>query len=69
MGSLDGKVALVTGAGRGLGRACAHLFARDGACVVVAEINEETGQPTGRSASFLGVEFQALRYSDLIHQK
>ena len=48
MGSLDGKVALVTGAGRGLGRACAQLFARDGACVVVAEINEETGEETAR---------------------
>lgn len=33
------------------------------------EVSEETGQPTGRSASFLGVEFQALQYSDLIHQK
>lgn len=32
------------------------------------EVSEETGTPTGRSASFLGVEFQALQYSDLIHQ-
>ncbi|HVC25094.1 MAG TPA: SDR family oxidoreductase [Acidimicrobiales bacterium] len=35
MGELDGKVAIITGAGRGLGRAHAHLFAAEGACVVV----------------------------------
>lgn len=33
------------------------------------EVSEETGEPTGREASFLGVKFQALQYSDLIHQK
>lgn len=33
------------------------------------EVSEETREPTGRSASFLGVEFQALQYSDLIDQK
>jgi hypothetical protein len=41
----------------------------NGKVLKYVEINEETGQPTGRSASFLGVEFQALQYSDLIHQK
>jgi NAD(P)-dependent dehydrogenase (short-subunit alcohol dehydrogenase family) len=48
MKPLEGKVALVTGAGRGLGRACATLLARDGAKVVVAEIDEESGQDTAR---------------------
>jgi len=45
-GMLEGKVGLVTGAGRGLGRACANLLAREGAKVVVAEIDETTGEET-----------------------
>ena len=46
MGTLEGKVALVTGAGSGLGRACANLFAREGARVVVADIRPEGGEET-----------------------
>ena len=39
MGKLDGKVAIVTGAGSGMGRASAILFAREGARVVCADIS------------------------------
>ncbi len=46
MARLDGKVALVTGAGQGLGRACATVFARKGARVVVADINPASGEET-----------------------
>lgn len=44
MGILTGKVALVTGAGQGIGRAIAQRFAEESAQVVVAELNEETGR-------------------------
>ncbi|MBM3679447.1 MAG: SDR family NAD(P)-dependent oxidoreductase, partial [Actinobacteria bacterium] len=37
---LDGQTAIVTGAGRGIGRAIALRLARDGARVVVAEVDE-----------------------------
>jgi NADP-dependent 3-hydroxy acid dehydrogenase YdfG len=41
MGRLDGKVAIVTGAGGGIGRAVARKLAGEGAMVVAAEIDEE----------------------------
>jgi NAD(P)-dependent dehydrogenase (short-subunit alcohol dehydrogenase family) len=44
MGLLDGKVAIVTGAGRGLGRGEAIELAREGAGVVVGEVDEAAGQ-------------------------
>jgi NAD(P)-dependent dehydrogenase (short-subunit alcohol dehydrogenase family) len=46
MGRLDGRVALITGAGSGQGRAAARLFAREGAAVVIGEVNVETGRET-----------------------
>jgi 3-oxoacyl-[acyl-carrier protein] reductase len=43
---LKDKVAIITGAGQGIGRAYANRFVREGAKVVVAEINEEWGRRT-----------------------
>ena len=39
MGELDGKVAVITGAGSGMGKASAHVFVREGAHVVVGDIS------------------------------
>ncbi len=43
MSQLQGKVAIITGAGQGLGRAYARRLASNGAQVVVADVNESTG--------------------------
>jgi len=47
--SLEGKVAIVTGAAAGIGRASAILLAERGAKVVVADVSEEEGRQTART--------------------
>ncbi|HEX2646668.1 MAG TPA: glucose 1-dehydrogenase [Candidatus Dormibacteraeota bacterium] len=46
MGRLDGKVCLITGAGSGIGRASAKLFAAEGGTVVVADIDLDAARET-----------------------
>ena len=41
MGKLDGKVAIITGAGGGIGQAAARLFAAEGAKLMLVDLNEE----------------------------
>ncbi len=61
MPRLDGKVAVITGAGTGIGRATAQLFAREGAKVVVAELNAEAGEQTAQLIVQAGGEVIAIR--------
>lgn len=59
---LRGKCALVTGAGSGIGEAIARVFASAGAHVVVADVNEDTGNQT---ASTIKSERGAAEYRQL----
>ena len=46
MGMLDGKVAIITGSGRGIGSAAARLFAAEGASVVVSDLDPNPAEET-----------------------
>jgi len=61
MGRLDGKVALITGAGSGMGRLAALLFAREGAQVVVAEVDPKAGEETVAQVGAAGGEAMFAR--------
>jgi NAD(P)-dependent dehydrogenase (short-subunit alcohol dehydrogenase family) len=60
-GSFAGKVAFVTGAGNGIGRAAALAFAREAASVVVADILEQNSQETVHIIEELGGRALAVR--------
>lgn len=55
--TLEGRIALVTGGGAGIGAACAELLARAGARVVVADLNEEAARA---HASAIGAEARGV---------
>jgi NAD(P)-dependent dehydrogenase (short-subunit alcohol dehydrogenase family) len=59
-GKLDGKVAFVTGAASGIGRATALAFAREGANVVVADIDQRGNQDTVGAIEDLGGQALAV---------
>src|ERR1700682_4358179 len=55
-GILDGKVALITGAGSGIGQGTSRIFAREGAKLVLADVVEEGGNRTLKMVQDLGAE-------------
>ena len=57
MGQLEGRTAIITGAGEGIGRAVARAFVAEGANVLIAEVNERLGEDAadelGDASAFL----------------
>jgi NAD(P)-dependent dehydrogenase (short-subunit alcohol dehydrogenase family) len=60
-GRLEGKVAVITGAASGIGRASARRFAAEGAAVVVADVDADAG---GAVADEIGGDFVAVDVTD-----
>ena len=61
MALLEGKVALVTGGGSGIGQAACHLYAREGARVVVSDIDEKGAIETVHIIQEMGGEATFIR--------
>ncbi len=55
-GILEGKVALITGAGSGIGQATSRVFAREGAKLILADVVEDGGNRTLKIVQDLGAE-------------
>lgn len=76
MAMIAGKVALVTGAGAGIGRATALKFAQEGAKVVVSDVDTESGEETaamiqkeGGEASFIRADVSSASEVDALIRK
>jgi 3-oxoacyl-[acyl-carrier protein] reductase len=65
---LEGKVAIVTGAGQGIGKATAHVLSRAGCRIVIGEINPETGPATAQEINEMGGAAVAVEMDVAIKQ-
>ena len=61
MGMLDGKVAIITGSGRGIGSAAARLFAAEGAAVVVSDLDPNPAEETAGAIRDCGRQSDCCR--------
>ena len=61
-GRVQGKVALVTGGASGIGRGCAETLAREGATVVITDIQDEAGQALAASITASGGKTRYLHH-------
>jgi NAD(P)-dependent dehydrogenase (short-subunit alcohol dehydrogenase family) len=69
-GILDGKVAIITGAASGIGRATAQIFAREGAKLLLADLQEDAGNETAQmiraaGADALFTRVDVAKYADV----
>src|SRR5688572_4009795 len=64
---LAGKVAVVTGAANGIGKACAQAFAREGAKVVVADLNGDATKAAADEIGALGIATDVSVEADIRH--
>jgi 3-oxoacyl-[acyl-carrier protein] reductase len=60
-GRLEGRVAIVTGGGHGIGKAYATRLAAEGAKIVIAELDDKSGQEVARELNAAGHEALAVR--------
>src|SRR4026209_2509134 len=60
-GRLEGRIAVITGGGSGIGRACALRFASEGATVCVADLDKGGAEETARCVEAVGRKALALQ--------
>jgi NAD(P)-dependent dehydrogenase (short-subunit alcohol dehydrogenase family) len=67
MKRLDQKIALITGAARGIGAAVAELFAREGAIVLISDVNDTEGSQVAERLAVASVHSQAQANVHYLH--